>query len=322
MTKNSPIPAGRTSDGNRLAPHLIAATVTPFTAGGAVDCASLRRLIADLRQGGIDEFFVAGSTGEAPLLDEPDRLAIIETVRAAAPKGRVYAGVSGTGQGHAIRNAQYAARAGADVAVLMSPYFVALDQTQLETFCLAVADASPIPVAIYHHLRMPTPVAVPTIARLAAHPNIVAIKDTNGSDHDRCAEILAATAGRPFQFFQGVEKLVLSTLEAGGHGCVVAQACIAPRLFRALFDAWQAGDLAHAQELQRRIARLWAVFSRRDVKQSFFHFLHTLKLPLHQRGILATTASALQVTFDAEFDQAITDFMREHLGAEPAIPVA
>lgn len=300
-------------------PHLIVAMVTPFTAQGELDRTSLKRLVGHLRRGGIDEFFVAGSTGEAPLLDAPERLSITETVRAAAPESVLYAGISGTGHRHAIRNAREAASAGADIAVLMSPYFISLDQEQLAAFCEAVADESPLPLAIYHHVRMPTPVSVPTIARLAAHPNIVAIKDTNGGDHNRCAEILAATAGRAFRFFQGVEKLVLPTLDAGGHGCVVAQGCIAPRLFRGLFDAWQAGDRPRAQELQGRIDALWTIFSRREVRQSFAHFLHTLKLPLHQRGVLAATAGALpRVEFSAEFERGITEFMDLHLGMEPA----
>lgn len=300
--------------------HLIAALVTPFTAEGEVDRGSLQRLVTHLVANGVDEFFVAGSTGEAPLLDEPDRLAIIETVRRAAPQGGVYAGVSGTGHRHAIRNAREAARAGADLAVLMSPYFLALDQTQLADFATAVADQSPLPLAVYHHLRMPTPFAVPTVARLAEHPNIVAIKDTNGGDNNRCEEILAATAGRPFKFLQGVEKLVLPTLQAGGHGCVVAQAGIAPRLFRALVSAWQAGDAARAAALQEQVTALWGIFTRPEVRQSFSHFLHTLKLPLQQRGVIATTANALPgVCFAPEFEQMITDFMREQLAPEPAL---
>ena len=301
------------------APHLIVAMVTPFTTGGEVDHASLRRLVAHLQSAGIDEFFVVGSTGEAPLLDETDRLAIIERVRAAAPDGTIHAGVSGLGHRHAIRNAHAAARAGADAAVLMSPFFLALDPEQLANYCTRVADESPLPIALYHHLRMPSAFTIPTIARLAQHPNIVALKDTNGGEHDRCAEVLAATAGRPFRFFQGVEKLVLSTLQAGGHGCVVAQGSIAPHLFRGLFTAWQARDAARAESYQQQITNLWGIFSRREVKQSFCHFLHTLKLPLQQRGVIATTAGALAgVRFDPEFERMITAFMQEHLGPDLA----
>jgi 4-hydroxy-tetrahydrodipicolinate synthase len=302
-------------------PHLIAALVTPFTIEHEIDRASLARLVTYLGQGGIDEFFVVSSTGESPLIDDHDRLTLIETVRAATPDGVIYAGVSGPGYRASIRHARDAAKAGADVGVLMCPQFMAFAQDQLAAYCETVADASPLPLAIYHHLRMPTPFAVPTVARLAAHPNIVAIKDTNGGDHNRCAEILTATTGQNFKFLQGVEKLLLPTLEAGGHGGVLAQACLAPRLFRELRAAWQTGDKARAQEIQSRVTQLWSIFTRNEVRQSFCHFLHTLKLPLHQRGLLATTAGAMpSVTFDAAFERMIEEFMREHLESEPVLP--
>lgn len=300
-------------------PHLIAALVTPFTESGDIDRTSLERLVRHLRQNGVDEYFVLGSTGESPLLDEPDRLAIIETTRAAAPDCVIYAGVSGMGHRHAIRNASDAASAGANVAVVMSPFFISLDQPQMVSFCTAIADASPLPVILYHHLRMPTPLAVETVGELAQHANIVGLKDTSGGDHDRCAEVLAATAGRPFKFFQGVEKLVLPSLSSGGHGCVVAQACIAPRLFRALFDAWEARELPRAAEVQTQIDSLWSIFSRREVRQSFSHFLHTLKLPLHQRGILNSVSGAVPgLQFHPDFERMITDFMHTHLD-QPAV---
>jgi 4-hydroxy-tetrahydrodipicolinate synthase len=300
-------------------PHLIAALVTPFTTDGNIDRASAQRLVAHLWDGGIEEYFVLGSTGEAPLLDAARRLELVETLRAAAPRAVLHVGVSGMGLREAIHNAHEAARAGADIAVLMSPFFLKLDQEQLIRFCTTVADQSPIPLTVYHHVRMPTPFAVSTVARLARHENIVAIKDTNGGDHDRCGEIVAATASHSFLFLQGVESLVLSTLQGGGHGCVVAQGCIAPHLFRALFTAWSAGQLAPAREIQDQITRLWTVFSRPEVKQSFHHFLHTLKLPLHQRGVLATTSGALPgLRFEPAFEQMITEFMREHLEPESA----
>lgn len=295
-------------------PHLIAALVTPFTTDHRVDRASLTALVRHLQQGGVEEFFAVGSTGEAPLLDDDERLAIIETVRAAAPRGVVYAGISGAGPRAAIRLARAARAAGANFGVLMSPNFIALDQAQLGAYCETVADASELPLALYHHLRMPTPFTVPTVARLAAHPNIIALKDTSGGDHNRCAEILAATAGQSFEFYQGVEKLVLPTLVAGGHGCVVAQGCIAPQLFRGLFDAWHRGDRAGAEVAQGKITALWEIFSRPEVRQSFCHFLYTLKLPLHQRGVLATTTCATPgVQLAPEFERMVADFMRQHL---------
>ena len=304
-------------------PDLIAALVTPFTHDHRVDRPSLARLVTYLQRGGVDQFFVIGSSGEAPLLDEADRVTILETVREAAPHGIIYAGVSSNGAQAAIRNSRAAQHAGANFAVLMSPYALSFDQTQLSAYCESVADQSALPLALYHHLRMPTPFSVPTVARLANHPNIIAIKDTNGGSQNRCPEVLAATQGKAFKFYQGVESLTLSTLEAGGHGCVVAQACIAPRLFRQLFDAWGNGNRVAAREAQRRATALWEVFSRPEVRQSFCHFLHTLKLPLQQRGVIATTAGAMPgALFTSEFEAMINDFMRQHLDEPVTASVA
>jgi dihydrodipicolinate synthase/N-acetylneuraminate lyase len=113
---------------------------------------------------------------------------------------------------------------------------------------------------------------------------------------------------------------VLPTLAAGGHGCVVAQGNIAPHLFRAVLDAWQAGDPARAAECQRQIDALWGIFLRPEVRQSFAHFLLTMKRPLHQQGVIATTAGALPgVTFAPAFEQMIDDFMAQHLPSLPAV---
>lgn len=298
-------------------PRLIAATVTPFTAERTIDRASLTRLAQHLTQAGVRELFVVGSTGEAPLLDEEDRQVVIATVRAAAPAAFVHAGVSGNGVKAVLRNIRAARRAGADAAVVMSPQFLAFSQEQLTAYCLAIADASELPLEVYHHLRMPTPFAIETIVRLAAHPNIVGLKDTNGGDHDRCAEVLAATRGQPLQFFQGVEKLALSTLRAGGHGCVLAQANIAPRLYRALFDAWHRGEVAHAEGLQAKATALWGIFLRPEVRQSFCHFLHTLKLPLRERGVISDTTCAMPgPAIAADYERMVSEFMREHLTME------
>jgi 4-hydroxy-tetrahydrodipicolinate synthase len=300
-------------------PRLIAATVTPFTAERTIDRVSLTRLAQHLSRAGVREFFVVGSTGEAPLLDEEDRQIVIATVRAAAPTAFLHAGVSGHGVKSVLRNIRAARAAGADAAVVMSPQFLAFSQDQLAAYCLAIADSSELPLEVYHHLRMPTPFAIETVARLAAHPNIVGLKDTNGGDHDRCAEVMAATRGKPLQFFQGVEKLALSTLRAGGHGCVLAQANIAPRLYRALFDAWARGDAASAEALQAKATALWGIFLRPEVRQSFCHFLHTLKLPLREGGVIASTTCAMPGPAIApDYERMVSEFMREHLTTESA----
>lgn len=301
--------------------RLVVALVTPCTPDHRVDAASLERLVRALWDAGIREFFVAGSTGESPLLDDDDRRTAVAAVRAAAPAARIHAGISGAGHRAAIRLAREVREAGADVGVLMAPHFIRLTQDQLAAYAEAVAEAGALPVALYHHLRMPTPFEVGTVARLSRHPNVIALKDTSGGDRNRCAEILAAADPR-LEFLQGVESLVLATLRAGGHGCVVAQGNIAPRLYRELFDAWTSGRTRDAEAAQARITALWDLFSREDVRQSFAHFLHSLKRPLQDRGWIAHTARAAPgPEMDAAYDAMLRAFFRSHpdaAGVEPA----
>lgn len=292
--------------------RLIVALVTPCTSEHRVDPASAENLVRALWAAGIREFFVAGSTGEAALLDDDDRRRMVAAVRAAAPAARIHAGITGPGHRGSIRLAREARDAGADTGVLMAPHFIRLSQEQLAAYAEAVAEAGVLPIQLYHHLRMPTPFEVPTIARLAAHPNITALKDTSGGDCNRCAEVLAA-AGPRLEFLQGVESLVLPTLRAGGHGCVVAQGNLAPRLFRTLCDAWSAGDEPAAEAAQARLTALWGLFTREEVRRSFAHFLHTLKLPLQDRGLIAQAAGAAPGPgFEPAYDEMIRAFLRNH----------
>src|SRR5690606_7499791 len=112
--------------------------------------------------------FVAASTGELVLLDEDQRRTITSAAReGVASRSLVYAGVSGHGLKQTLRYARNAAADGADVAVAMAPFFLRFSQPETLAYLRAIADASPIPVALYHHPRMPTPLDVDTVARAA-----------------------------------------------------------------------------------------------------------------------------------------------------------
>ncbi|HWL54090.1 MAG TPA: dihydrodipicolinate synthase family protein [Chthoniobacteraceae bacterium] len=295
-------------------PELIPALVTPCSAPGVPDAASLRRLCRHLYGEGVTGLFVLGSSGELPLLGEGDRLRLIEAVREASPaEGRLYAGVSGTGTAQAVGYARDAAQAGADVAVFMAPFFLKLDQRQLVDYVTAIADESPIPVAIYHHLRMPSCFEETTVARLARHPRVVAFKETSG-DPERLRKIALATRGEAFRLFQGSESLVLATLRHGGHGCVTALANLCPGLHADLLAAHGSGDTARADFLQERLTELWKIFRLPDVGRSFGHFLQTLKLPLVEAGLLSSAATMIPgFCADAEFQREVLAFYRQWL---------
>ncbi|MFG0261451.1 MAG: dihydrodipicolinate synthase family protein, partial [Novipirellula sp. JB048] len=173
MSQPDPLPLA----GSR---RLLAALPTPCGEPGVVDPAAMARLAVQVARHGCDGVFVLGSTGEMVLIDEVERRKLTsETRRQLDSSTLLYVGIGGFGAKQATRYAALAGRDGADVAVAMAPFFQRLDQTQLVSHFEQIADHSPIPVGIYHHLRMNSPISVQTIARLAEHPNLVAYKDTS-----------------------------------------------------------------------------------------------------------------------------------------------
>ncbi len=288
---------------------MVAAMLTPCTPASTIDAPGATRLARLLAANGLNGLFVCSSTGELPLMDEDDRRTLVSAVREGCPKDVVlYAGISGTGPKQSIRYAKNAAADGADVVVVMAPYFMMLSQTELEAFASRIADDSPVPVFIYHHLRMNSQFEVPTLARLADHPNIAGLKDT--SAEDRMPELLAATRGKDFALLQGREPYVLSSLQAGASGCLTALAGVAPELHRDLYNAHRRGDAAAAKANFDRIEQLFKMFRFPETGRSFAHFVHMLKFAAKSRGWLDSTASLIPgFVADAAYDKLLSDHL-------------
>lgn len=290
---------------------VVAVTVTPCVSAGEVDAPAIGRLCENLAAAGCHGVFVAGSTGELPLLDEADRRTLTRTA-AEALGGRavLYSGVTGAGVRQTVQYARNAAAEGADAAVVMAPWFLRYSQPELLAYARAIADACPIPVALYHHLRMPTEFAVETVARLAEHPNIVAMKDTS-ADLDRFGELVAATAGTNLALLQGSERLIHQSMRLGGGGCVAAMAGVAPewhvRLYKAHLD--RQDDTAAAY--QKRIVDLCELFRLKEIGQSFSYFSYALKSVLRRRGWLDSVCGMMPGFHPEEaFEQRVLEVLQ------------
>jgi 4-hydroxy-tetrahydrodipicolinate synthase len=289
---------------------VVAVTVTPCRQPGEVDPPALTRLCRILSEQGCQGLFVVGSTGEMPLLDDDDRRRLIAAAREGAETDVVlYAGVTGTGLRQTIRYAHAAATEGADVAVLMVPLMFKFSQQEILAYVRAVADASPIPVALYHHLRMPTELAVETVARLAEHPNLVAIKDTS-QNLDRLAQLVAVARPHRLAVMQGCETLIYESLRRGGAGCVVALAGIVPEWLATLWRSHIAGDQVMAEQAQQQLFKLCELFRLPALQQSFGYFGYMLKRALQFRGWLDHTAGMMPgLVLDPDLDRAIDDIL-------------
>ncbi|EAQ78569.1 dihydrodipicolinate synthase [Blastopirellula marina DSM 3645] len=284
--------------------------VTPCKEPGEVDPSAMRRLAELVSSQGCDGLFVLGSTGEMILLDESDRRAIVTAAaEGAAGAAAVMVGVGGYGVKQAIRFARFAQQDGADYAIAMAPFFQRLSQAELLGYFVELAEQSPLPIGIYHHLRMTTSVDVETFGELASHPNILLCKDTS-NDLNRMRQLLAATEGQNFRVLQGIEMLILDSLNAGAHGCVSALAGIAPQWHRTLIDSFKSGNTENAQASHAQIAELTQLFQIPEIRISLAHQVHALKHSAKSLGLFERSASML-TKFQAtrEFEQAIENIL-------------
>jgi 4-hydroxy-2-oxoglutarate aldolase len=232
---------------------------TPFTEDGEVDERALRSNVERWSGSGVSGFVALGSTGERVHLDERERALVVEAARAAVPPESAFVvGVGEHSTRATVREAERAARAGADALLVITPHFYrgAMSGETLRAHFERVADSSPVPVILYN-IPQNTGVAIPpeTVARLAEHENVRGIKDSSG-DMVNFAEMLRlAGAGREgFVLTTGHAGVLYPALAAGAGGAILAAACVAPRLCVAVFEAARSGDHARARELQRRLA--------------------------------------------------------------------
>ena len=229
---------------------------TPFDAGGGVDTAAIRSNAARWVEAGVRGVVALGTNGEAPLLDEKESDAVIGAARDAVPRDRLL--LAGTGRESTratIDASQRAATLGADAVLVRTPFFFKPRMTAQAfiTHYTAVADAVSVPVLLYNYPAVTGVNLTADVAgRLAAHPNIIGIKETS-VDAAQFGALIDATAGQDFTVLAGSAPGYYAALCVGAQGAILAAACIVPKLCLRLLEAFRAGDHALARELQRRL---------------------------------------------------------------------
>jgi 4-hydroxy-tetrahydrodipicolinate synthase len=224
----------------------ICALVTPFAASGALDLEAFARLLDYQLAGGTQALVVAGSTGEAHMLehDEYDRLLAFAVERVA---GRVPV-IAGTGEAGTVKTVAMTRRAqalGADAALVVVPYYVRPTQQGLFEHFTAVAEQGGLPVLLYNvPIRTGCDLLPETVARLREHPAIIGIKEARG-DRERISA-LAELVREDFVYLSGDDATAGDAMLAGAAGTISVVANLAPQAFRALCDAATNGDHAAA----------------------------------------------------------------------------
>lgn len=222
----------------------VCALVTPFGLDGALDLAAYGRLLDFQIAGGTQAVVVAGSTGEAHMLehDEYERL-LAFAVEHVAGRIPVIAGTGEAGTAKTVSLTQRARALGAHAALVVAPYYVRPTQEGLRRHFLEVAEHGGLPVILYNvPSRTSCDLAPETTALLRDHPAIIGIKEARGDAEriQRTAELV-----RPdFVYLSGDDASGAQAMLAGAAGVISVVANLVPRAFRALCDAATSGDRA------------------------------------------------------------------------------
>ncbi|MEO8605107.1 MAG: 4-hydroxy-tetrahydrodipicolinate synthase [bacterium] len=227
-------------------PGTLTALITPF-ADGKIDGAALERIVDDQIANGSNGLVPCGSTGESATMSHDEHIEVIKLVVARA-KGRipVVAGTGSNSTAEAIRLTEGAKRAGADAALLISPYYNKPTQEGLYRHYRAIAEATRFPLIVYNIPgRTASKIEASTIERLAELDEIVGLKEATGS-LDECQEVIRRCGDR-LAVYSGDDALTLPIMAVGGIGVISVVGNCAPKLWSQAVDAAVRGDWAEAR---------------------------------------------------------------------------
>jgi 4-hydroxy-tetrahydrodipicolinate synthase len=229
--------------------------ITPFTGDGRVDEDALARLSRHLVEHGSDALFVAGTTGESPTLTDDEKIGLVHSVRRVVGDSTQILIGSGTyNTADSVEMSKRAADAGANGLVAVTPYYSKPEQRGLVGHFTAIADATDVPVMLYNIPgRTGRLIEVRTLTELAAHDNIVAVKDAV-MDIDHTSATVAAAPG--LAVYSGQDSYTMPMMAVGAIGVVSVVSHLAGEQVAAMVDAMHAGNLAEARRLHHLLLPL------------------------------------------------------------------
>lgn len=232
---------------------------TPLDDRDNVDLGRLKAALTRWLATPLTGFVILGSNGEAALLDEEESDRVVSAARAIVPPGRTF--IVGTGREStraAIDATKRAAAMGADAVLVRTPGFF---KTQMTTEAFvrhytAVADASPVPVLLYNFTAV-TGVSLPVeaVVRLAPHPNVAGMKESNG-DVLRIADLVGAARGHDFKLLVGSSTTFFEALRIGAIGGILALGSVLPDACTRLYTLTAGGRFDEARALQQELLPL------------------------------------------------------------------
>lgn len=234
---------------------VLPALITPFTKDNRVDKDGIRQNIEFLIDGGVSGVVPCGTTGEAATLSIKEHEKVIEY----AVEFSSVPVVAGTGSNNtieAIELTKFAHDAGADAALLITPYYNKPNDSGMLKHFHTIAEAVDIPIIIYNvPSRTGINLKPELTAELAKVSNIVGIKEASGS-LDQITRIIELTKDEDFSVLSGDDGLTLPILSIGGTGVISVAANVAPKLVVSMVEAFRSGDMGRARELHLALAPL------------------------------------------------------------------
>ncbi|ORA15864.1 4-hydroxy-tetrahydrodipicolinate synthase [Mycobacterium asiaticum] len=239
---------------------LLTAMVTPFDSEGALDTEAAARVANHLVDQGCDGLVVSGTTGESPTTTDDEKRELLRVVlEAVGDRARVIAGAGTYDTAHSIKLAKACAAEGAHGLLVVTPYYSRPPQSGLQAHFTAVADATDLPVVLYDiPPRSIVPIEPDTLRALAAHPNIVGVKDAKADLHS-AGQIIAETG---LAYYSGDDALNLPWLAMGATGFISVISHLAAGQLRELLSAFNSGDIATARKINVAVSPLCNAMSR------------------------------------------------------------
>jgi 4-hydroxy-tetrahydrodipicolinate synthase len=235
------------------------ALVTPFTTTGLLDEAGVRRLARRQIDEGVHFLVPCGTTGESPTLSEDERTRIVEIcAEEASGKLPVLAGAGGYDTREVIHAARQMERAGANGLLSVTPYYNKPTPDGLLQHFKAIAESTSLPIILYNVPgRTGCNIDVNTLARLAAIPNIIGVKEASGNMQQACEYVRAVPA--EFLVLSGEDAITLPIMSVGGRGVICVVSNEVPHEMSHMVEAAERGDFAAARKIHERLLPLMLV---------------------------------------------------------------
>ncbi len=272
---------------------LIPPMVTPLDAKRRLDKKGTKNMVRHLLKGGVDGIFLLGTTGEGPHLSYAIREELVKTV-CGLVKGRVpvLVGITETDMDDSVAFAAKCKAHGAAAVVAAPPYYFKLTQAECVAWFTEMADRLPLPLVVYDMPAHTDTIIEPaTIAKLAAHPNIIAMKDSSSiiALFNKFRIALEPFADK-FSLFMGPDEAMGEAVLLGADGGVCTGANLWPAQFKAMYLAAKAGDVEGVRSLQRFTTM--SSYLLYGLGQGQIGFLKGVKCALAEMGLIQNVLAA------------------------------